>query len=815
MNKLITLKIGNGSSVGYSVILEIAEERWIDDRIWLNNPSERKGELPPALELLQDYQQWQQTYRSLDTNHRLEADLAQITNISSVDSILLCQNAAQRTIDSFNRWLKAESFHQIREHLARNISERDRVRFMLQIDDPQLHRLPWQVSDLFAGYSATEVVLSSPQLEPIHPIDLVPKSHVQILAILGNSQGIDTQSDRKILANLPNAKVEFLVEPERMQLTDRLWDRHWDILFFAGHSSSDLDNTSGRIYINQTDSLSIEELRYGLKKAIADGLKLAIFNSCDGLGLAKSLSDLQIPQVIVMREPVPDRVAQAFLKEFLKLYAEGASFDRSVRAARERLQGLEAKFPCATWLPTIYQSGIGYPPTWQQLRGGVNIRRQQLKVAAAGGVITTIAIAAIRCLGILQPIELQAFDLTMRSRPAERPDTHLLVIEIDATDTQTQRKQGLNPGGSLADASLDRLLAKLRPLAPRTIGIDNFLDRPIAPKYLAISAGLKSGDLIAVCKTAGASKSKDPTIRSPETPPPPTAAKFGFGDTISDPDGTLRRQLLSMDTKAIKPGSSCNSDFALSTLLAYEYLYLDPQAVKLAIGTEKIAIDRPHHQSIGHPVLHKFSPLDFQNYLMSTTGGYRGADFDDGGYQLLLNYRAIDNSLRTAIPTMSLQEALELPTDKLKQAVRDKLIIIGTTDDNYGDIAKTPYGSISGVLFQAQMTSQLLGAALEQRPLIWALPLWIDLAIVLLSATAGALIAWGVKNTWILVSLESGIIVIIAGGAVWLLASSGCWFPLIPTLLGLVITSGCVKIYLGHSPSSRLVKSSLSVSTSS
>ncbi len=278
MNKLITLKIGNGSSeLGYSVTLEIAEERWIDDRIWLNNPSERKGELPPALELLQDYQHWQQTYRDLDTNHRLEADLAQITNISSIDSTLRCQNAAQRAIDSFNRWLKAESFHQIREHLARNISERDRVRFLLQIDDPQLHRLPWQVSDLFAGYSATEVVLSSPQLEPIHPIELVPKSQVQILAIIGNSQGIDTRSDRKILANLPNAKVEFLVEPQRMQLTDRLWDRQWDILFFAGHSSSDLDNTSGRIYLNQTDSLSIEELRYGLKKAIANGLKIAIF----------------------------------------------------------------------------------------------------------------------------------------------------------------------------------------------------------------------------------------------------------------------------------------------------------------------------------------------------------------------------------------------------------------------------------------------------------------------------------------------------------------------------------------------------------
>jgi hypothetical protein len=55
-----------------------------------------------------------------------------------------------------------------------------------------------------------------------------------------------------------------------------------------------------------------------LKRAITQGLKLAIFNSCDGLGLADYLTDLQIPQTIFMREPVPDRVAHEFLKNFLE-----------------------------------------------------------------------------------------------------------------------------------------------------------------------------------------------------------------------------------------------------------------------------------------------------------------------------------------------------------------------------------------------------------------------------------------------------------------------------------------------------------------
>ncbi len=73
----------------------------------------------------------------------------------------------------------------------------------------------------------------------------------------------------------------------------------------------------GKIEINQNsppDALTIADLKYGLKKAIRHGLQLAIFNSCDGLGLAYQLEDLHIPYIIVMREPVEDKVAREFLK---------------------------------------------------------------------------------------------------------------------------------------------------------------------------------------------------------------------------------------------------------------------------------------------------------------------------------------------------------------------------------------------------------------------------------------------------------------------------------------------------------------------
>lgn len=815
MERLVTIEIANGNSdLGYHVTLQIAQEYLSPDNRTFALQVQEQGELPAATSLLQDFQDWQQSYLDLDLSSRLEANLGQITNISNVDLLAKCQIAAQKSLDSFNRWLNAESFHQIREQLARKVDPDERVRFVLKIDDPQLHRLPWQVADIFSRYNSTEVVLSSPQFEEIAQLTSAT-SGVRILAILGNSKGINVEADRQTLAKLPDAKVEFLVEPQRQQINDRLWEQPWDILFFAGHSSSSKDNTTGQIYINQTDKLNLEELRYGLKKAIANGLKIAIFNSCDGLGLAKALSDLKIPQVIVMREPIPDRVAQSFLTVFLTLYANGNSFYRSVREAREKLQGLEDKFPCATWLPTVYQHGTTHAPTWEELQGAGKTRKRHLQVALLTSLATAIAISAIRFVGILQPLELKAFDLTMRSRPSEQQKApKLLVIEVTQTDTEIQRNNGVNSGASLSDEYLNRLLDKLKPLAPRVIGIDNFLSHQIDPKYSSIHNSLKSGDLVAVCKTAEASKAGGSTEKEPEKSPPLTATKFGFGDTIEDSDNVMRRHLLSMDTKLIKSGSSCNSDLALSMLLAYEYLYLDPQEIKLAIGDDdtieirkQLPSSNPQNSQL--PTKHQFL-----RKLSANTGGYQGFNFDDGGYQILLNYRAFNNSVREAIPAISLKEVLELPSDRLKQIVGDRLILIGTTDPNYGDIARTPYGNIPGVFLQAQMTSQLISAALEHRPLFWAHPVWIDTSIVLLFATTGALLAWGVPRSWVLVSLGGGIIAILCGGSVVLLATFGYWFPLIPALFGLIIAGSCVKIYLLQRTKFRSVNSNFPVSTS-
>src|SRR4028118_2377222 len=203
-----------------------------------------------------------------------------------------------------------------------------------QTQDKLLRKLPWHLWDLFERRPNAEFSISAKYA--LQTPDL--KRPVKILAILGGNEGIDTTEDLDILKKLPKAKVTVLEQPRREKLNDQLWEQPWDILFFAGHSSSQEGGNSGVIQLNDTESLSLTQLRYALTIAIRNGLKLAIFNSCDGLGLAKELADLQIPQAIVMREPVPDRVAQKFLQHFLKYFSKGESFYLAVRQAREKLQ---------------------------------------------------------------------------------------------------------------------------------------------------------------------------------------------------------------------------------------------------------------------------------------------------------------------------------------------------------------------------------------------------------------------------------------------------------------------------------------------
>jgi len=356
-SKLAILKLSKGNG-GFSVMLQIGAEG--------TRPTvECTGTLPPALEISRCYQQWQSLYRRIiHSSYRLEIPETQVTNFSRKEFLAQCNKSAEDLQKELNRWLNSEQFRTVKEELLATLSMSDSIRLILQAE-PQLWQLPWHLWDFFDRYPQAELALSTDSYQTLRK-SRSPQSQVKILAILGNSTNIDVEQDHAILQQLPDAAVTFLVEPQRQELNDQLWAQPWDILYFAGHSASSSNGETGQIWINATESLTVTELKYALKKAIANGLNLALFNSCDGLGLALNLADLQIPQIIVMREPVADLVAQEFLKNFLEIFSRGLPLYQAVREAREKLQWLEEQFPCATWLPVICQHPAEVPPTWQE-----------------------------------------------------------------------------------------------------------------------------------------------------------------------------------------------------------------------------------------------------------------------------------------------------------------------------------------------------------------------------------------------------------------------------------------------------------------
>ncbi len=367
VDKLVVLHLGEGDfNVGFPVNLQISAE-------WqLRSMQFTKGRLAPAPELSLLYEQWRSAYcKSLKANYRLDIPDAQVTNWSRHDFLQECDKAAVILKQQLNCWLNSEVFRPIKERMLEQLAPSEAIRIVLQTDNRQLRRLPFQLWEFFERYPQAEIALSPRDCEPIKLLrSRSPSPVVRVLAILGDSRGIDLQQDQALLTQLPNTEVTFLVEPQRQTLNDQLWQQPWDILFFAGHSSSQIDSDTGQLHINQRDRITITQLEHALKKAIEQGLKLAIFNSCDGLGLACGLADLHVPQMIVMREPVPDRVAQEFLKNFLTSFSSGKLLYQSVREAREKLQGLEDRFPCATWLPTICQNLAEPPLVWQHLQNG-------------------------------------------------------------------------------------------------------------------------------------------------------------------------------------------------------------------------------------------------------------------------------------------------------------------------------------------------------------------------------------------------------------------------------------------------------------
>ncbi|MEL7314125.1 MAG: pentapeptide repeat-containing protein [Cyanobacteria bacterium J06559_3] len=325
--------------------------------------------LPPAVEVNEAYQNWSQLYRAIySTNSRI-AFSDEANNIKNI-SLLELENRALQLTQTFNHWLRSEAFLKIADKLREKFTVSDEIRIVVQTKSSEVCCLPWQSWSFADSYPKVEFAFGQSFINP-PPRPSPVRQQRRILAVLGNSKGIDVSADQALLegASDPAIEVVFLREPSRQEFHDVLRDdRGWDILYFAGHSETGYASSqaipSGAIQLNAFDHLQFSDLRFALSKAVEKGLQLAIFNSCDGIGLAQQLEALQIPQVVVMKELVPDQIARLFLKNFLRAFAVGEPLQVALREARQQLECVQDRFPYASWLPLLFQNSAEEPGVW-------------------------------------------------------------------------------------------------------------------------------------------------------------------------------------------------------------------------------------------------------------------------------------------------------------------------------------------------------------------------------------------------------------------------------------------------------------------
>jgi len=409
--------------------------------------------------------------------------------------------------------------------------------------------------------------------------------------------------------------------------------------------------------------------------------------------------------------------------------------------------------------------------------------------------VTTGILLAIRSIGLLQPLELAAYDLFFQWRPPEPVDDRIVIVAISESDIQ-------NFGYPIADDTLTKLLNLIKQQQPRVIGLDIYRDLPVPKTYGAayqelVKVFASTPNLIGIRKVIanreGIGVAASPILEQRN--------QVTANDFPPDNDGKIRRALLSLKDQQGKTITSLSAALALR--------YLQKENIKLEVLDPKA-----QKYQLGKAI---FVPME------ENDGGYVRQQL--GGYQILSNFRNFHDGFRSVSLTQILKG--DIPQD----IFRDRLVLIGVTAESNTDYFITPYNSTalgnsfpvtSGVTLHANITSQLIAQSLDGRPVlrVWSKPIE-SLWIVIWAAFSG-LLCWrryharpitqskfAFRIPWIAVVIAS-----LGGG---LLISSyviflwGWWIPIVPTLFSLFGSSIVVTSYIALSANETRRRAILSV----
>jgi CHASE2 domain-containing sensor protein/energy-coupling factor transporter ATP-binding protein EcfA2 len=390
----------------------------------------------------------------------------------------------------------------------------------------------------------------------------------------------------------------------------------------------------------------------------------------------------------------------------------------------------------------------------------------------------------VRFLGIMKPLELASYDYMMQYKPHEPKDNNILIVGISENDIQN-KLTGIGVGqNTIRDQPLHQLLKKLQQHKPKIIALDLARDQAsysldLVKSYPSdplkeLSDELKRENIIGIC-TASYNSGQGDLVKDIGVAPPPeipgdrVQKQIGFSNFREDSVTPVRIQLLVNQA----PDSICQAHNSFSYTIARRYLEHQTE------DNGAINIDSSQKLQIRN--------LSIKN-LTGLTGGYQGDLSKDSWHKTLLNYRSYKGNPRQFAHIVTLQDILKPGINE--DDIKDKIVIIGVTSEFSSDYIITPYGSMPGVIIQAQMVSQLVNAALNKRPLIWYWPWWIDMLWISAWSFVGGLIIWKLQKPrkW-LIGIGGVSLIGIPGTCYIIFAAQSGWIPLIPSIVSLLSAS--------------------------
>jgi adenylate cyclase len=387
---------------------------------------------------------------------------------------------------------------------------------------------------------------------------------------------------------------------------------------------------------------------------------------------------------------------------------------------------------------------------------------EMLAIAPCVAVILIL----LRLTGAFQLLEWAAIDWFFRLRPLELPDDRIVIVAITESDIQTA---GQWP---IPDRTIAQLLDRLKQQQPKAIGFDIYRDLSVGEGHQELIEIFKNTPNLIGVQLVGSDEN------GIEVNPPPLLHdrdRVAASNLILDNDGKVRRGLLFAETQ--------NGDILPSIALNLALIYLEDRGIE-----PENATDNPEYLQLNQAVFERWRSND-GSYIKS----------DDRGYQIFLNYR------KPKKPFLKVSMTDVLTNQVPDNFARDRIVLIGSTALSIQDYFITPYDSTllglpsrtSGVEIHANITSQILSAALDDRPLIKS---WTEesenLWIFFWAAIGFSLASWqnylpgkkfyySIFQTTVTLFLSVTFLV----GISFFIFLQGWWIPLVPALSSSIVSA--------------------------